>query len=167
MAPTKNPLSLSAQGLTEQQRIFVREFAKSGDKVTAAVEAGYSKHGIHNTTSDLLRLPVVVRAIQIETAKRLAAAAPVALRVIERLVSDEATHPKIRLDAAKTILDRAGYIGPKAREADKSGDQPLHELSTDELRALAGRLEAEIAGRARDVTPNEADDPDNPLTMLD
>jgi hypothetical protein len=59
--------------------------------------------------------------------------------------------PPIRLGAAKTLLDRAGYIAPKAKDESVDRAKALNEMTTEELRAAADRLDAEIANRAKHV----------------
>ena len=53
--------------------------------------------------------------------------------------------PKLRLDAAKTILDRTGIIAPKAREPSTEGamERGLGALSVHELQELAAGMEAQ------------------------
>ena len=86
-----------------------------------------------------------------EMRRQLAMDAPKSFRVLREIRDDKTVSEKVRADCAKTLLDRAGHIAPKAAP-EKPGEQPLHEMSTDELRALAGRLEDEIADRAKDVS---------------
>ena len=56
--------------------------------------------------------------------------------------------------AAKTLLDRAGHIAPRAN--DNAGqDRPLNEMTRAELHALLARLESELASCAKPVAGNE------------
>ena len=66
-------------------------------------------------------------------------------------MQNETVSPKVRLDGAKILLERAGHVAPRPTLPADTGETPLHEMTTDELRALAGRLEDEIAGRAKVV----------------
>ena len=70
--------------------------------------------------------------------------APAAVEVLASLMDDEDASPKIRLDAAKTILDRAGFVPPKALEAPTVGEKSLHEMSRDELATRVHQLQSEI-----------------------
>lgn len=94
--------------------------------------------------------------VQIMLAKRLAMNAPLAMNVLQELVTDKTMHPKLRLDAAKTILDRAGHIAPKAVAQGSKDAKPLNEMSMGELRELADKLEGEISGRAKEVSSAKA-----------
>jgi phage terminase small subunit len=138
--------------LTEMQAAFVRHVSEGVDPNQAVGLAGYGGSNVYTRAHELLRAPHVLAAIHTEVRRRLVAGAPIALSVIERLVKDETTPPKIRLDAAKTLLDRAGHIAPRAIVDKATHELSLHELSIGELRQLADRLEGELAGRAKDVS---------------
>jgi hypothetical protein len=65
----------------------------------------------------------------------------------------KAQSERVRLEASKAWLDRAGLVPPKAMEESRDPEKPLHEMTVTEMRAYRDRLEAEIVGRAKDVTP--------------
>jgi hypothetical protein len=125
---------------------------ETGDAPTAAQLAGFLDRPSKEAWR-LLRIPHVLAAVNAAVQIALAEDATLARNLLRRYVKDESMHPKIRLDAAKTLLDRAGHIAPKAREAGGGHDKPLHEMSIDELRALVDRYEAELGGRAKLVSP--------------
>jgi superfamily II DNA or RNA helicase len=162
---------MAANGLTELQMNFVQAVGRGLRPADAVAESGYQTGNPHQVAHHLLRTPSVMRAIQVETARQLAEAAPMALDVVKRLALGElgaANLPKVRLDAAKTLLDRAGMIAPKAKDADASLDKQLNEMSVEELRALMGRLEEAITSQAKDVSaPLDAPEEANALTLLD
>lgn len=137
--------------LTAMQAEFVRNVSSGLEPSQAVMLSGYSSANVHSRAHDLLRAPHVRAAIHTEIRNKLVAGAPVALAVIERLIKDDTTPPKIRLDAAKTLLDSAGHIAPRAIMDKATHELALHEMTIDDLRQLAERLEGEIAGRARDV----------------
>jgi len=147
---------LPARSFTDKQAAFVENIVAGLDKRKAVLAAGYSENSAESALFQLLRQPLIMAAIQVGIAKRLAMGAPLALNVMLDLVSDPSMHPKLRLDAAKTILDRAGHIAPKAVAANQAGDVPLNEMSMTDLRALADKLEGEIAGRAKAVSSARA-----------
>lgn len=126
------------------------------DPRQAAELAGYAKEGADLEAKRLLRHPAILAAVQIGIARRLATGAPMALSVLQEFAMNQAMHPKIRLDAAKTLLDRAGYISPKAVAASNGASVPLNEMSMADLRTLADKLEGEIAGRAKEVSSAKA-----------
>ncbi len=142
--------------LTEMQAAFVRHVSEGVEPNQAVTLAGYGTSNIYSRAHDLLHAPHVLAAIHSEVRRRLVAGAPIALAVIERLVKDDTTPPKIRLDAAKTLLDRAGHIAPRAITDKATHELALHELSLGDLRQLADKLEGEIAGRAKDVSGADA-----------
>lgn len=122
------------------------------DKTLAAERAGYAADSAQTEAHRLLQQPHILAGVQIMIAKRLASGAPMALNVLQELIQNPAMHPKLRLDAAKDWLNRAGHIAPKAVAAGQAGDVPLNEMTMTDLRALADKLEGEIAGRAKDVS---------------
>jgi hypothetical protein len=145
-------LELAAyKSLTLQQRAFV-DYVSEGFEISRAVElAGYSDIRPDSEAWRLMRQPAIIAAIHLETARKLALAAPVALKALIEFAGDAAIDKRIRLAAAKTLLDRAGHIAPKALAPSKAGEKPLNELSTGELRELADKLERELSDRAKPV----------------
>jgi phage terminase small subunit len=143
--------------LTELQEQFVK-YTSEGLEPTRAVElAGYSAKNASVEAWRLLRLPHVLAAIRFEVSRKLVALAPIALATIEGIVKDTTAPAKIRLDGAKTLLDRAGHIAPRAI-ADKSGvDLALNEMSISDLRNLADKLESELATRAKPANSANSD----------
>jgi hypothetical protein len=65
-------------------------------------------------------------------------------------LADTVSGQKLQLEAAKTVLDRAGHIAPKASEAEMIGDKPLTEMSLDELDAFIRAGQAALAKVAGD-----------------
>lgn len=141
-----------ASRLTEQQQTFVQAVAFGRDKTDAALEAGYSEVNATQYANFLLRQPNILAAVQIAIARELANAAPMALKLLRDTASNTEADPRLRVVCAKTILDRAGHIAPKAAAPGAAGVLPLNEMSMDDLRALADNLEGELAGRAKEVS---------------
>lgn len=89
----------------------------------------------------------------------------------ERRTSDSAL--KIRADAAKVLLDRAGYVPPKANEPGAGAMRDPSEMSSDELRAYIDKAEQQLAARASPVedtrqdAPNTGDASSQVIDMLD
>lgn len=137
---------------TEQQFAFIKGMIAGRDKRTAGIEAGYSPENVSPIVWALLQQPAIVAAIQIGVARDLAIGAGVANRVLQEFVADATLDKKLRFACAKTILDRAGHVAPKAVAPGKAGETPLNEMSMTDLRQLADKLEQEIAGRAKDVS---------------
>lgn len=144
MIPTKS--------LTEQQAAFVRHVADGVDITLAAELSGYEKSSCTSLSLRMMRQPNILANIQINIARNIALGAPAAVKLLRRFVTEETWDPRIRLHAAKTLVGLAGYVAPKASAAAVAGEKPLNELSMTELRALADKLEGELAGRAKEVS---------------
>lgn len=143
---------IATQGLTDLQSGFIAHLVSGLLPGKAALAAGYPESSAGVAASRLLRNPKVLQTLHIELSRALQCDATMARAVIARMANDETMHPKIRLDAAKTLLDRAGHIAPRAAASKDASEISMHEMSTDELRSLANKLEDEIAGRAKDVS---------------
>ena len=157
-------MSVPANTLTKQQALFVTYLGKGLDKAEAAERAGYSEatdayHVLGNAT--VARL--IDRTIRTQLRE---VAAPLALKVLTDLTRDTAVHPAIRRSAARDLLDRAGYVPPKAADADVN-DKSIAAMPAEELAALVNKLEGELASRAKDVSaPNAQGMDDELLDML-
>lgn len=129
----------------------------------AAAGAGYGVCAAYS----MLQTPAVTQALS----RRMRAtlqndAAPLAIKVLMELTRDETVHAAIRRSAARDLLDRAGYVPPKALEADVN-DKSIAAMPADELAALVNKLEGELASRAKDVSaPNAPGLDDDMLEML-
>ena len=145
-----------SKAFTEKQRAFVRHVGEGLDLTVAAINAGYGQHSAREVAYSLMQQPAILLAVQIATARRLAIAAPVALRVLVDIAGDAGADKRLRVVCAKTLLDRAGHIAPRATAPQSGVETPLNEMSTTELRALADKLEGELAGRAAPVSASAA-----------
>jgi phage terminase small subunit len=148
----KQEVNAMTRELTHRQSEFVAAFVESGDAHQAALSAGYAAATARTAGTEILGIPHVAQAVAQAVRERLVVSAPMALRVIEMLMNNDTISPKVRLDAAKAVLDRAGFVPPRPRNESNSGEKSLHEMSVDELRDMAAKLEDEIAGRAKDVS---------------
>jgi len=148
------PVATTIQELNAQQRAFVESFIEHGDARRAAKEAGYKETVVRTADLQMLGAPRIAFAIAMAARGRLARAVPMALNTLEYLAQN-AQSEKVKLDASKAILDRAGLVPPAPPKEDKNMvEKPLNEMTVEELRALADKLEGELAGRAKDVTPD-------------
>ena len=133
--------------LTDQQRQFVVAFTSDpgaiGNASEAARRAGYSEKSARELGRQLLDKPHVLEAIHDANRRQISGVmATKATALLERVVDDEAQPMKLRVDAAKTILDRAGYVPPKAAEHETPGDRkPVAEMTEAELEAFIRRGE--------------------------
>lgn len=156
---------ISATRLTDMQSAFVRFMSETGNGPDSAKRAGFRPDHAAAAFYDLMRVPHVLAALQSEVRRNLVADAPMARRVIVEIANNAEISPKVRLDAAKILLERAGHVAPRAA-AEKPADQPLHEMTTDQLRELAGRLEDEIAGRAKVISADTAPAPSQAIDVI-
>ena len=65
--------------------------------------------------------------------------APRAVKVLREILDDKNVNPRVRVDAAKVILDRSGYAASEA--AKPPPESPLGEKNLAELYAMLARLE--------------------------
>lgn len=140
------PSSSNRGDLTEKQAAFVLAFTSEagtvGNGAESARRAGYAPKHVRVQAQQLLALPHVKTAI--DAANRAALSGRISTKsiaLLERVVDDEAQPMKLRVEAAKTVLDRGGFGPPTAseRNADAGerggGRKLLNELSPEELDA--------------------------------
>jgi len=78
--------------------------------------------------------------------------APAAFKFLHDTVHDTAMPARVRVDSAKILVDRAGYVaGPPAAD---TAYKDLQEMSLAELQAFIRKAEAEL----KDVTPARPED---------
>lgn len=144
---------VGAKDLTRQQWQFVLAITNDGLTGKAAAErAGYAEASV--SASQLMRNPRVLAAIRDEQTRtlgtELATKAIGYLRVVmdmDETVEDQETGQtridsrvaKLKLDAAKTILDRAGHIAPKAQEIKSADKRDLEDYTTAEIEDMVRR----------------------------
>lgn len=130
-------------GLTDKQNQLVMNIARGSDAVSAALLSGYATATALGV-SQTLKLPHVRAALMDELGRVLQMeAAPLALSVLLKLTEDEGTSARVRVDAAKILLDRAGFA-PKPG-GNQEIEKTLAEMSPAELRAFIDKQEADIA----------------------
>jgi hypothetical protein len=100
--------------------------------------------------------PIFMRAVERHMRYALhAELAPFALATLRSIAADTTVLAATRRAAARDILDRAGWIPPKA-SAQTPLDQSIASMTIDELAALVDRTEQELADRATVI--NATDD---------
>lgn len=143
-------------GLTEKQAAFVHALvANGGCKIDAARTAGYSspKTGAYQS----LQLPHVIAAIRAEQFRLMhGKLTNLSLGVIRGILEDTECSPRIRLDAAKTVLDRAGLVAPKQEsDADASKDKAIGDMTVEELEDFIRRGREAMDGADKPVIDGE------------
>ena len=114
--------------LNDQQQAFVIAYTSDpgaiGNASEAARRAKYSVKSARDIGRQLLAKPHVKAAVDAALRDHISGAlASKAVAVLEGIIDDDTAAPKLRLDAAKTVLDRAGYIAPKAPESPKPASE--------------------------------------------
>ncbi len=134
-------------------------FAEYGDPRKAAIEAGYPRATAEAIGRELLDRPNIALGIARAARPRLMRSLPMALTTLDYL-AEKAVSERVRLEAAKAIVDRCGLVPPKPH-TEREDDIPLHEMTLEELQAkIAGWMahaENDRANRAKDVTPPPGD----------
>jgi phage terminase small subunit len=145
-------VSIDLNELTDKQKAFAQEYVRNGgDAAKAAKSAGYSAGNNGRIGFDLIRLPHVHALIRYEQARLLnGRLASVALATLESLMQDKDVSGAVRLDAAKTVLDRAGHISKAQARPESTGPKALTDMTVDELDAFIA-AGAKAVDKARDA----------------
>jgi phage terminase small subunit len=135
--------------LTEQQRAFASSYVLgepgvAGNGAASAIAAGYAEKSARQEAYRLLRHEGVRAEIDRLTREALGDHAVAAVNFLGRVIHDEEAHVKVRLDAAKTVLDRAGYIAPKAADPIELDGKEPRDMTMAELMEAAQRIRNEI-----------------------
>lgn len=146
-----------ARGLTPMQAAFVSAYMLNGGNATAAARVAGYREGDGRPDAragELMRKPHVLAAIRDEQTRLLGGElATIALGALRQVLTDDAARPSDKVQAAKIVLDRAGFH--PAQLADKPrDDKPLEEMSIPELEAMLEKLGAEL--RTIEATPASA-----------
>lgn len=154
---TKHFVTKITKTLTDQEKEFVR-LVGSGNLPSLSAESAGFKNGT-DSASYLMRKPAVAAAIEHELRRVLSAeVAPEAFAFLRKILKDDKVKPETRVIAAKTLLDRAGYVAPKAPESAVQEHKDLGEMDTSELEQVVSELGKELDARAtnsRDITPTD------------
>ncbi|MFO1158055.1 MAG: terminase small subunit [Reyranellaceae bacterium] len=144
--------------LTEQQKIFCREYASNGGNgADAARKAGFSERSAGKYAYQLLEKTHVLAAVQREQRRAFTELASIALGQVRALLLDGKTPVNARIELAKMSFDRAGLAAIPAEEEsgrlDEIGSKDLRHLSADELERMAAQY---LSSRAIPITPGRA-----------
>ncbi len=137
--------------LSKKERAFVSALVEGGEPTAAALKSGYAESDAATAGWEMMHARRIAAAIDIEIKRALVAGAAVASRFLVKTVKDETAPAGVRVQAANSLLDRAGYVAPR-QDAPRDGSRPLTDQSIDELRTLVDRLERERGSSAKDVT---------------
>ena len=125
--------------LTEQRQIFIKEYCALGDHVEAARRAGYSEKTVANQACKLKR--ELASEIREELTLNFITHAPKALQTLKEL-AESSPSESVRLQAARDLLDRAGYKAVERRE--EITQRPSTQEIESEIVRLVGREGADL-----------------------
>lgn len=156
LTPARVAKTLDNEGiaLSDKQFEMLLHYLQGADKATACELAGLSR----TSSWTLFASPKVQAAIALVLERFLVVdAAPAALRTLYKVMNDEKAAHGVRVTAANSLLDRAGF---DAKRLAKQGadTRELSTMTADELRAEIARLEQEQEGRMKDITADSAPD---------
>jgi len=149
--------------LTDMQQAFVLAITSDprciGKPEEAAIAAGFSEKTARVQAQQLLTKPHVAAAITKANQEQISGPlASKAVALLGRLIDDEQAPKSVRLEAAKTILDRAGHVSARTPVAlaDMS-PKDIKDMSPDQLAGVlsqASAARAELERKLRDITPS-------------
>lgn len=148
-ARAKKALERQGIALSERQFTFLMTYLSGGSKADALAAAGYAE----NAAWSVFESARLRSAISFVLENFLVGdAAPASLRALYQIVTDDKTAPGIRVQAANSLLDRAGFDA-KRHERNAGTGKDASQMSREELQAEIDKLSREIEGRMVDVTP--------------
>lgn len=146
-------------GLTPMQVAFVAFTVEGFPPKEAAKRAGYADYV--QSSTNLLNSPAVAAAIHKSVQVALQGDAPINLAVLRKIRDDDAAPARTRADISIKLLALAGFVQPS--KSDGKAQKPISEMTQAELidyveanRAIVDRAEAELASKAKDVTPGDS-----------
>jgi hypothetical protein len=143
------------QALSVKERAFVFAYCKSGSAEGAKILAG-----LNDTTScqHLLRRADIAAAVRYEITRLLATEGSViAYGGLKRIAQDQKLPAAAQVAAQKALLQAAGLLdapqtGKESKAINEMTREELHDYM-ESKRADINKIEAQLADRARDVTP--------------
>lgn len=149
---------MSTRGPTRQQKFFVDNYLKSRKKnaTQAAVDAGYSSKSASSLAYQLLQNPIVLeylekreKQLEKELKREFFFDAIDARHVLSDIVNNPESKDADRINAAKDLLDRAGYKAVDVHEIQSTVNINADGLTDNELEDRIAELEREL-GTASD-----------------
>ena len=143
----------ATQALTEMQSLFVDYRVRCGmPKTQAARLAGF--RWPKKSAYLLDQNPKIIAKIRHERNKLYQTElASQAVQTLKDTMDDRDAPASARVAAARTALELAKDIG-KHSQANQKMDQPLSEMSPEQLAAIIGHWEEERMRIAKDITPS-------------
>lgn len=144
---------MSVRGPTGQQKEFVDIYLKNRKKnaTQAAVDAGYSPKSAQSQSSQLLMNPNVLeylekreKQLEKELKREFFFDAIDARHVLSDIVNNPESKDADRINAAKDLLDRAGYKAVDVHEIQSTVNINADGLTDSELEERIAELEREL-----------------------
>lgn len=146
------------RGPTAQQKLFVDNYLKNRKKnqTQAAVDANYSPKSASSQAYQLLQNPIVLeylekreKQLEKELKREFFFDAVDARKVLSDIVNNPKSKDADRINAAKDLLDRAGYKAVDVHEIQATVDMSPDGLTETELEQKINELKQEL-GMASD-----------------
>lgn len=150
---------MAVRGPTEQQKSFVDEYLKLRKKhqKQAAINAGYSPKSAQSQSSQLLTNPNVLeylekreKQLEKELKREFFFDALDARKVLSDIVNNKDSKDADRINAAKDLLDRAGYKAVDVHEIQSTVNINADGLTDAELEERIAELERELGSVSDD-----------------
>ena len=145
---------MDVRGPTEQQKLFIDNYLKNRKKnqTKAAIEAGYSKKTAHVQANQLLKNPLVLeylekreKQLEKELKREFFFDAIDARKVLSDIINNPKSKDADRINAAKDLLDRAGYKAVDVHEVQSTVNVKADGLTDSELEDRIAELEKELS----------------------
>lgn len=144
---------MAVRGPTRQQKLFVDNYLKNRKKnqTQAAIEAGYSPASASSQAYQLLQNPIVLeylekreKQLEKELKREFFFDAIDARKVLSDIVNNPESKDADRINAAKDLLDRAGYKAVDVHEIQSTVNINADGLTGSELEERIAELEREL-----------------------
>ena len=144
---------MAVRGPTGQQKLFVDNYLKLRKKnqTQAAVDAGYSPKSASSQAYQLLQNPIVLeylekreKQLEKELKREFFFDAIDARQVLSDIINNPESKDADRINAAKDLLDRAGYKAVDVHEIQANVNTNADGLTDSELEDRIRELENEL-----------------------
>lgn len=146
-------MEMATRGPTAQQKLFVDNYLKNRKKnsTQAAIDAGYSPKSAQSQSSQLLMKPNVLeylekreKQLEKELKREFFFDALDARKVLSDIVNNPESKDADRINAAKDLLDRAGYKAVDVHEIQATVNTNADGLTDEELEERIQELKKEL-----------------------
>lgn len=144
---------MAVRGPTRQQKLFVDNYLKLRKKnqTQAAVDAGYSPKSASSQAYQLLQNPIVLeylekreKQLEKELKREFFFDAIDARQVLSDIINNPESKDADRINAAKDLLDRAGYKAVDVHEIQANVNTNADGLTDSELEERIAEIEREL-----------------------